>query len=237
MGGDCVVLDRPSPQVVCLRLDRPRRRNAIDAGVVAALREALRSVPARVVILGSTDPTVFSAGADLGLPDTERAVLSDELYALYEEMVRHSAPLIAAVEGPAVGGGAQLALACDVRIGGPGARFRFAGVGHGLAVGAWGLPALVGAGHAADLCLSMRWVDAEQAERIGLLSRVVPDPAGEALALAEELLRCDADAIRRVKAIVRDAHTLERLAAEREGNRLAWDGSIGAARLGEEHIG
>ena len=66
--------------------------------------------------------------------------------------------IIASIHGAAVGAGAQLAVASDLRIGSPPARFRFAGPGHGLAVGAWGLPSLVGRGRAAEICLSMRWV-------------------------------------------------------------------------------
>ncbi|WP_327583865.1 enoyl-CoA hydratase/isomerase family protein [Nonomuraea sp. NBC_00507] len=224
--GEGLILDSSRPGVLRLRLDRGRRRNALVPGLVARLRDAFRTAGERVVILDSADPAVFCAGADLDLPDQVRAELSDELYALYEQMAAHPRPVIAVVEGPAVGGGAQLALVADLRVGGPGARFRFPGVGHGLAVGAWGLPALVGAGRAMDLCLTMRWVAADEAARIGLLTRLSDTPGDEALALADELLRCDRDAIRRVKAAIRDPALFDRLAAERAGNRRAWDGSV-----------
>jgi hypothetical protein len=83
----------------------------------------------------------------------------------------------------------------------------------------------------------MRWVAAAEAERIGLLSRLSHTPGDEARALAGELLRCDADAIRRVKAVIRDAVAFGRLAAEREGNRRAWDGSVAFLRQEEGSAG
>ena len=88
--------------------------------------------------------------ADLSLADDERAQVSDLLYRLYQRMLLSPAPVIAAVDGPAVGGGAQLALASDLRVGGAGARLRFVGPGHGLAVGSWGLPSLVGRGRGCE---------------------------------------------------------------------------------------
>ena len=117
-----------------------------------------------VVLLGSTDPRVFCAGADLSLPMADRAAVSDLLYECYEHMITRPGPVIAVVGGPAVGGGAQLATAADLRIAGPGARLRWAGpAGAGLAVGAWILPDLVGRGMAMELCLTGRWVDAAEA--------------------------------------------------------------------------
>src|SRR3954467_6370006 len=90
--------------------------------------------------------------------DPERAAVSALLYALYGRMTSSDAIIVAALGGAAVGGGAQLAIAADLRVASPGAHVRIAGPGHGLAVAAWGLPSLVGRGRAVDLCLTMRHV-------------------------------------------------------------------------------
>jgi enoyl-CoA hydratase/carnithine racemase len=153
--------------------------------------------------------------------------VSDLLYALYVTMLDSPAPIIATLDGPAVGGGAQLALACDIRIGGSRASLRFVGPGHGLAVGAWGLPALVGRGRAVELCLSMRTVGADEALAIGLLDRVEPDPFEAALRLAGEIAMLDAAAVARVKSVARTASgVLAALEEERTGNRESWSGSV-----------
>ena len=232
-----LLVERPREGVVRWRLNRPQRRNAIDAALVGALDDAVTGMRERAAVLASADPRAFCGGADLDLDDAARAEVSDRLYALYERMIGTPAVLVAAVNGAAVGGGAQLAVACDLRVAGPAARFRFAGPGHGLAVGAWALPALVGRGRALDLCLTMRWVEADEALRIGLVDRVADDPEAEALALAEGFAGLDAAAAARVKAVVGMASgQASALAAEATGNRSAWDGSIPPAagsRTGE----
>ena len=179
---------------------------------------------ARVLVLGSASPAMFCSGADLAIDSEERALVSRELYSLYEAMIGATIPIIAALDGPAVGGGAQLALAADLRIASPQAWIRFVGPGHGLAVGAWGLPSLVGRGRALDLCLSGERVAAEQAYDLGLLERLAEDPIAAAQTLAAHWAELDSDAVARVKAIT--GAGLPRagaLAAEARGN-AAWQG-------------
>ena len=94
-----------------LLLSRPERRNALDVGLAQALRAALGQDRGAPVVLGSTDPRVFCAGADLTIPDADRAMVSDLLYECYEIMITRPGPVIAVVAGAAVGGGAQLAAA------------------------------------------------------------------------------------------------------------------------------
>jgi enoyl-CoA hydratase len=223
--------DRPAPGVLRLRLDRPERRNALDRPLLAALLDAFAAPDEPVVVLGSTTPEAFCAGADLRLGDAERAEVSDLLYELYGRMTASDAIVVAALDGPAVGGGAQLAIAADLRIAARTARIRLAGPGHGLAVGAWGLPSLVGRGRAMDLCLTMRPVNAEEALRIGLVDRVADDAGEAALALATELAALDPAAAARVKRVAwASARALDALAVERTENRAAWSGSMEVAR-------
>ena len=210
-----------------LRLARPERRNALDVGLMTAVRDAVAEEPGMPVLLGSTDPRVFCAGADLTITDAERAAISDLIYDCCEAMITRPGPVIAVVTGAAVGGGAQLAAASDLRIAGPGARLRWIGPpGLDLAVGAWLLPDLVGRGAALDLVLTGRWVEAAEALALGLVNRVEEDPERAAEQAAEVL------AARRaprapgvgagVKAVMAAGGLLDRLRAEREVNRSAW---------------
>ena len=223
--------DRPAPGVLRLRLDRPERRNALDRPLLEALLDAFAAPEEPVVVLGSTTPEAFCSGADLRLQDAERAEVSDLLYELYGRITSSDAIVVAALDGPAVGGGAQLAIAADLRVAARTARIRLAGPGHGLAVGAWGLPSLVGRGRAMDLCLTMRPVDAEEALRIGLVDRVVDDASAAAVELAAELARLDPAAAARVKRVAwASARALDALEVERAENRAAWSGSMEVAR-------
>lgn len=229
-GSGSLIVDEPADGVARFRLNRPETRNAIDRELVAALLDALGSADAAVVVLGSTDPEAFCTGADLSTGDAERAEVSDLLYELYERMISLSAPIVVAAGGHAVGGGAQLVIAGDVRIGGHTTRVRFVGPGHGLAVGAWGLPSLVGRGRAMDLCLTMRSVDADEALRIGLLDRIESDPGVAAVELATGLSRLEREAVGRVKRIMTSgAGLLDALRRERRENQ-GWSGAVGPPR-------
>ncbi|MGH3494185.1 MAG: enoyl-CoA hydratase/isomerase family protein [Sciscionella sp.] len=213
-----------------LLLDRPAVRNALDSALVRSLTEAIAryvELPClRAIVLGSTVRAMFCAGADLSIDDAERREVSDALYGLYEQLVTAGVPVIAAVDGPTVGGGAQLALAADVRIGSADARFRFAGPGHGLAVGPWALPSTVGR-RGLELVVSQRFVAAAEAAQWGLLDRIVPEPLVAALELASGIAQLDAAAVRRAKEhVVRGEHLLERMRAERSGNAAVFTGTV-----------
>jgi enoyl-CoA hydratase len=221
-----LVSDRPADGVLRLLLNRPERRNALDRPLVEALLGAFDSPACAAIVLSSTDPAAFCSGADVSVEDAERAEVSDLLYTLYERMISAPAPIVVAVGGHAVGGGAQLAIAGDVRIAGPSASFRFPGAGHGLAVGAWGLPSLVGRGRALDLCLTMRGVAATEALEIGLVDRIEPAPEEAAVALATTFAGLAPEPVARVKRIAAETTGLRAaLELERAGNR-AWSGSM-----------
>ncbi len=218
--------DEPVEDVLRLRMDRPSQRNAVDRELVDALLEAFAPPDPAVVILGSSGPQAFCAGLDLSLGADQRVAVSDLLYELYERMLTSPAPVVTAVGGPAIGGGAQLAIASDLRVAGPNARIRFAGPGHGLAVGAWGLASLVGRGRAMDLCLTMRDVSADEAAAIGLVDRVADDADAAALELATRIARLDRAAVARVKRLVASDGLLDSLRRERRDNVAAWSGEV-----------
>jgi enoyl-CoA hydratase len=219
-----VVVERSDAGYLRLLLARPERRNAFDPGMAAALTEALQADDEAVVVLGSTDPQVFCAGADLSLPVAERAVVSDLLYACLEHIVTRPGPVIAAIGGAAVGGGAQLAAAADLRIASPEARLRWVGPpGAGLAAGAWILPELVGRGAALELTLTGRWVGAAEGLALGLVNRIDNDPGRVAGDLAATLAELGPRSPEKIKKIMSAGDLIDRLRAERHANRAAWD--------------
>ena len=207
-----------------VRLSRPERRNALDVGLLRAVADALAAEPGVPVLLTSADPRVFCAGADLTITDAERAAVSDLVYDCCETIITRPGPVIAVLTGPAVGGGAQLAAASDLRIAGPGARLRWTGPGFppglDLAVGAWLLPDLVGRAAAMDLVLTGRWLEAAEALALGLVSRVCDDPEPVAAVIAADL--ADRGAGAGVKTVMAAGGLLDRLRAERAVNRSAW---------------
>jgi len=222
-----VVLERAEAGYLRVLLARPDRRNALDAGMVQALLDALCGEPNAPVVLGSTDPRVFCSGADLTLSASDAAAVSDLLYQCYEVVITRPGPVIAAVAGPAVGGGAQLAAAADLRVAGPLARLRWTGPpGLGLAVGGWVLPSLVGRGAATELALTGRWIEAAEAHARGLVNWLDEEPARLADEIAESLLAREADQIGRIKMIISSGDLLDRLHAERAANRAVWEQAL-----------
>ena len=217
------LLVQPCAGYTWLRLSHPKRRNALDASLARALRDELAAEPSRLVLLGSTDPQVFCAGADLTISDAERAAVSDLIYDCCETIITRPGPVIAVVTGPAVGGGVQLAAAADLRIAGPGARLRWTGPpGVALVVGAWLLPDLVGRGVAMELVLTGRWVDSAEAAELGLVNRVTEEPESVAEQMASGLTAGPA-----VKNVMAAGDLLNRLRAERLANKSAWADRIG----------
>jgi enoyl-CoA hydratase/carnithine racemase len=226
MDDEPLLVDHPRDGVARLLLNRPRRHNALDRALVDALQTAVEAERAHVIVLGSTEPGRFCGGADTSLGDADRASVSEALYRLYTSILELPRPVIAALEGPAVGGGLQLAITCDLRVAAPAAWLQARGPGHGLAVAAWGLPALVGRSRALDLCLTGRRIDAREALAIGLVDRVEDDAGAAALALATQLAELDGAAVARVKSIVaRFGDPAAALAREAAGNR-GWTGAL-----------
>lgn len=219
-------------------LDAPDRRNALTLETVNALYRLLIEDPDELLLLGSTTRGIFSAGADLTVDNPTRTRLSDRLYEVYDAMVTRPGPIIAVVEGPAVGGGAQLTTAADLRVATPSARWRWAGPGHGLAVGAWIVPELIGRSRGLDLTLTGRWLSADEAASAGFVSAISNDPWPTALEVAGRLARADPAALARVKQVATRPDLLARLSEERELNREAWSGVAPTPReAATEHRG
>ena len=165
---------------VVLRLDRPEVRNAIDKALVEALHvacAALEETPRIAMIIGSGG--TFAAGADIGQlrerrrDDALRGINS----AIFDRIHRLPMPVIALIDGYALGGGAELAYACDFRIGTPTARIGNPEPGLGIlaaAGGSWRLRELVGEPLAKEILLAGRVLDADEALAARLLNEVVP---------------------------------------------------------------
>lgn len=221
---------RPGLPGLRLLLDAPGRRNALTLETVLHLQRVLSDEPTEILLLGSSSPGIFSAGADITTDNATRARLSNELYGCYELMVTRRGPVIAVVEGPAVGGGAQLSTAADLRVASSSARWRWVGPGHGLAVGAWILPELVGRSRALDLTLTGRWLDSDDALTSGLLTRLTQNPWQTALDIAEDLYQADPAAVARVKQVATKPTLVELLRQERDLNAASWDGRAPAGQ-------
>ena len=175
-----------------ITLSRPHARNAMDTALLAALLEALDQSlgddRVRVLVITGAGGA-FSAGADLREElDHEGRVQRMDLFGRVYQMVGTCPlPTVAAVAGPCVGGGAEVAAACDLRVVDPTATFRFPGAALGIPVGPAKLIGLVGLGTAKDLVFTSRTVDAAEAVRIGLAQRMAAP--GEALTDAVEVAR------------------------------------------------
>jgi enoyl-CoA hydratase/carnithine racemase len=194
-------------RVRVVTIDRPERRNALRPSDLDDLEAAVSATDPEqtpvVYLRGAGD--AFCAGADL---DSVVSLDDPEGFAQRGQRVANAIAdadpvVVAGVDGAARGGGVELALACDLRIATPEATFAEPGVEFGL-FGAWGgtirLPRIVGEGNALDFALSGRVVDAAAARRMGLVSRVVPDPRS----VADEVAANRPDALRVVKHRLRD---------------------------------
>jgi enoyl-CoA hydratase/carnithine racemase len=212
--------------VALIRLDRPKSRNAIDTQMLSELLEHLAVArgdeAVRVLVFSSTDHLGFSAGADVREQlDAEAHVRRMELFSdLYDTVVAFPKPTVAACHGDVVGGGAEIAIACDMRVGGSNLRMRFPGAALGMPVGPARLVTLCGLAAAKYLLLSSRTVGADEALRIGLVNRVAPAAATEAsaLELATGVAVHPPEAVARLKAMLHEWDDVEgRSAAEGRG--------------------
>jgi len=184
--------------VATVTVNRPDKLNALNDQVVADLRAAVAALKAdpavKGVILTGAGPKAFVAGADIGNL-AQLGVMDGREFALRGQAVLNALetmgkPVLAAVNGFALGGGCELAMACHIRIAGENAKFGQPEVKLGITPGYGGtqrLPRIVGKGRALHLLLSAELIDAQEALRIGLVTKVVP--ADQLMAEAEKLMR------------------------------------------------
>jgi enoyl-CoA hydratase len=184
--------------IAVITVNRPDKLNALNATVIGELGEAVdqvRRMPeARAAIITGAGPKAFVAGADIGEFQSLRAGGARNLSAkgsgIFRSIEKSSKPYLAAVNGFALGGGCELAMACHVRLASENAKFGQPEVKLGIIPGYGGtirLPRLIGRGRALELLMSGGMIDAQEAHRIGLANRVVP--ADQLMTESEKLLR------------------------------------------------
>ncbi len=188
-----------------LELQREDRRNALDLALCRAIGKAAAAeveAGARVLVLTGRG-SAFCAGADLD--SVYGGEFLEALYAMLHGLTRLPVPVVAAVNGPAIGAGTQLALACDLRVAAPGARFAVPTARNGMAVDAWTirtLAATVGAGVANRVMLGAETLDLDVAVATGLVDRT--GDLDDALAWAHEVAALAPLALAHNKLVLRD---------------------------------
>jgi enoyl-CoA hydratase/carnithine racemase len=212
--GDLLIEQKES--IVTITLNRPEQMNALNVDLCRDLRKAFENIlwdeSCKVVILSGRGEKSFSAGVDL----KERSKMSEEeilltrerdIIPLYHYLGDFPKPLIGAVNGMALGGGAELALVCDTRIAVPQARFGQTEIRWGMIPSAGAcqrLRHIAGVSAAKELILTGRIIEAEEALNLGIYDRVVPsgELVGAALDLADEMARHSSIALRQAKRVL-----------------------------------
>jgi enoyl-CoA hydratase len=200
-------------------INRPDKLNVLDLGVIEGLEKAVRTLSAekscRVVIISGSGGRAFCAGADikylLQLANSgSTGRFADRIHRLYSAIESMKKPVIAAIDGYCLGGGCELALACDIRIATPDSKFGQPEVKIGIVPGGGGtvrLPEVVGPAAAKELILTGRTIDAKEALRIGLISRVVKKGMldQEATSVAREIMGNSYNAVVQAKTAIKHA--------------------------------
>lgn len=187
-----------SPPLAVVRFNRPAERNVLSENVRAQLEETLSKLTARrdvraIIFTGTGD--VFSAGADirelLSLTSTTARDFAHRGQRLMRRIAEAPQVTIAAINGYCMGGGLDLALACDLRVAGPEAIFAHPGVALGIITG-WGgtqrLPRIIGPARALEIILTARRIAAREALEIGLVNCLATEPLEEARSIARKII-------------------------------------------------
>lgn len=213
---DALVLTETRGRVGVITLHRPQQLNALNDALMDQLGAALLAFDAdddvgAIVLTGSTK--AFAAGADIAamadwsFMDVYRGAFITRNWETIRQVRK---PVLAAVAGFAMGGGCELALACDIIVAAESARFALPEIKLAMLPGAGGtqrLPRAIGKAKAMDMCLSARMLDAQEADRYGLVSRVVPDAEllERTLALAAQIAGFSLPALMAIKASINRA--------------------------------
>ena len=212
---ESLCVERRDDGIVIVTINRPERRNALDRPTLAAGRQLIRDIhydkSARVLIVTGAGDKAFCAGADL----KEREHMTMVEVRQYIRYIRDTftevenlpIPVIAAINGVSMGGGTELALACDIRVIDPEAKMALNETSLAIIPGGGGtvrLPRLVGRGRAKDIILTARWVPAEEALNIGLVQRIAPKGKvlEHAIGIAEQIINNGPIAITQAKYVI-----------------------------------
>jgi enoyl-CoA hydratase len=228
-----VLVERPEDGVALVRVNRPEARNALNMATrkaLAAVFETLHDDPSARAIVLTGNEQAFAAGADLKeFVDTGAIeILRRRSERYWNAVARTPQPVIAAINGYALGGGLELAMCCDVIIAGESAKLGQPEVRVGIMPGAGGTQRLtraVGKFHAMRICLTGRPVSAAEAYQIGLVSQMVPDAqvVDSALEMARDLARLPPLAVMQIKEAIlagQDASLEAALVLERKAFQL-----------------
>ncbi|MEM7543413.1 MAG: enoyl-CoA hydratase/isomerase family protein [Pseudomonadota bacterium] len=218
------LLESLENNVLTLTMNRMARHHALNADLIGALGNAIdraeRDDEIKVVVLTGAGEKSFCAGADMleasGIENPDAPNTSISASKLQERFLHSPVPIIAAINGYCYGGGAWLAIACDIRFGGSNATFRLPGCEYGLVVAAATLPRLVGSAKAKEWIYSARKFDAEEAFEFGLLNSVhKPENLMSATyELAQQIAANSAPAVRECKRIINMASLSDEAAAQ-----------------------
>src|SRR5712671_2502386 len=211
-----ILVERRGP-VGIVTLNRPQALNALNAALIAELGAAideLEADPAIAAIILTGSERAFAAGADIKeMADKTymQAYREDFITSGWERVAQCRKPVIAAVAGYALGGGNELAMMCDIVIAAENARFGQPEINLGIMPGAGGtqrLPRAVGKAKAMELCLTARMMDAQEAERAGLVSRIVPleKLMEEAMAVADKIAGASLPVVMMIKESINRAY-------------------------------
>lgn len=233
-----ILVDRRG-RVGLVVLNRPEKLNALNSALVNQLEEAFQALEADdevgAVVLTGAGARAFSAGGDMAeqIAALDGAAVPTRVSA--SAVVREfTKPTIAAIRGYCFGGGALLAIECDIRLGGDDARFKFHGASYGRAPGGASLPRIVGIATAKELLFTGDEVSAAEALRIGLLNHVVPteEVVEAAVAMAARIAANSPVAIKALKEIIELALPIDKaLDHERHANRDIGHSSDSASRF------
>ena len=214
MSYELLILERRG-NVALVTLDRAEKRNALSIALRNEIDGCLRELEdddavSAAVIIGAGP--VFCAGFDTKefSPDKmEEVAASSDRY--HRRLMEFGKPLLAAVNGPAMGGGLDLAVLCDIRICAEGAAFAHPEIKFGAPVLFGPLREIIGGGLARELCLTGRRIDAQEAYRIGLVSKVVPAEQllDEALTVAGTIAEAPLAALKATKQMIIDTYSWE----------------------------
>lgn len=216
-----LILEQRTPGNYCLTINRPKQLNALSQATIAELMQAIVRIEAdpdaKVLIITGSGDRAFIAGADIsefqGLSALQARALAQAGQRVMHRLEQLNIPVIAAVNGFALGGGCEVALACDWIIASQSAKFGQPEVNLGIMPGFGGSQRLmrrVSKAVAMDLCMTGRMIDAEEALRLGLANQVFADDQlmSEANALADTLCTKPPVAIKFIKQVLRDGENM-----------------------------